>query len=141
MGKFLSNSCFGRFIMNPLKRKNIQIITKQKDMLNAVRKPNFIDRIILNESLAVVTLHRASVYYDKLPLVGVQILELSKIDFFSFFYLGLKAQFGDRVKAIINDTDSHLVENQSDNVSEELKQLQHWLDCSNLNHSDPLYIA
>lgn len=139
LGKLLMCASFGKTIQNPLKQKNIKVINKTKDMLNAVRRPDFIDRILLNDSLAVVSFHKSSILYNKIPLVGVQILELAKVDFFSFFYFALKKQFGDRVLALGNDTDSHTVLIKSNDIVAEIKNIKGWFDHSNLDPSDPLF--
>jgi len=137
--KLFYNSVFGKFSERPESRINVKIITNEKAMINSVRQPRFQDRILVHENLAVTKFHKASVLINRLPLVGCQILEISKIIFYSFFYFVLKTHFHDRVKLILSDTDSHIVQIDSINIVEELKQISHHFDFSNLDKNDPLY--
>jgi hypothetical protein len=56
-----------------------------------------------------------------------------------FYYHVLKPRFGNRLRLLATDTDSFILEIQSEDLNVELLQIRHHLDLSNYPKDHPLY--
>ncbi|XP_037774372.1 uncharacterized protein LOC119570884 [Penaeus monodon] len=140
--KTLSNSVFGRCLMNPLKRlERTSVVCKPSSFLKKIRSPLF-KRLIPLAPNRVITISRLpSVKMEYPQYVGFTILELAKFKFYNFYYKVLKAHYGDRVKLCYSDTDSYILSVETDDIEKELSisPLKEWIDTSNFSHDHPLY--
>ena len=103
--KILANSLFGVMMCRVEKFKDFKIVTKEKQVDNQVKKPNFSCRNIINENLTILEMEKTSVTYNYPILIGSIILQNSKVHMFKYLYKTYPRLFGD-YKILYIDTDS-----------------------------------
>ncbi|XP_063595417.1 uncharacterized protein LOC134772380 [Penaeus indicus] len=140
--KTLSNSVFGRCLMNPLKRvEKTSMVCKTSTFLKKIRDPLF-KRLIPLAPNRVITISRAKTVTMNYPqYIGFTILELAKYKLYYFFYKVLKPIYGEKVKLCYSDTDSYILSVETDDVYKDFSTapLNEWIDTSNFSHDHPLY--
>ena len=67
------------------------------------------------------------------------ILDLARRLMYNFYYNTLKAKYGDRVNLLFTDTDSLCISVNTNDVYEDMKELQNELDCSDYPTDHPLH--
>lgn len=70
---------------------------------------------------------------------GFTILEISKLKMLDFHYNFVKAQYGDKAKLLLTDTDSLVYELETDDLYKDLLHYPHLFDNSVYPKSSPLY--
>ncbi|XP_072158587.1 uncharacterized protein [Bemisia tabaci] len=119
--KLCSNACYGKFIENPLKRKNIKLGTNSKQILKAISRVDFVDRTIFDEELVAIHLRRTEVVIDRPMIVGFSILDLSKVHMYKFHYDHMLQKYGpEKLQLLYMDTDSFIYEINTHNVYEDM---------------------
>ena len=103
--KILANSLFGVIMCRAEKFKDFKIVTKEKQVDNQVKKPNFSCRNIINENLTILEIEKTSATYNYPLLIGSIILQNSKVHMFKYLYKIYPRLFGD-YKILYMDTDS-----------------------------------
>ena len=127
MYKLLNNAVFGETCENLLGRTEYQLVGSRKQALKYISKPTFKDYTEYNETLAGIHLDPSKVVLNKPSYVGVTVLELCKTLMYDFFYNNVKAKYGDRARLQMTDTDSFLLEIQThdwyDDIRDEVQTL------------------
>ena len=91
--------------------------------------------------MAGIHMHKTWLVLDKHVYTGMPILENSKILMHDFFYNHLKARYKHNCELIYTDTNSLLLNIQTENVYKDVKE-DSWLhDTSNYPKDHPLYDA
>ena len=103
--KILANSLFGVMMTRCEKFKDFKIVTKESQVDKQIKKPNFSCRNIINENLTILEMEKASVVYNYPILIGLIILQNSKVHMFNYLYKIYPKLFGD-YKVLYMDTDS-----------------------------------
>ena len=84
-------------------------------------------------------MHKTKLVLNKPVYTGMTILENSKMLIYGFFYNYLKAKYGQKCELIYTDTDSLLLNIQTEDVYKDMK-VDSWLyDTSNYPKDHPLY--
>ncbi|XP_042858741.1 uncharacterized protein LOC122244830 [Penaeus japonicus] len=132
--KCLSNSIFGRCLLNPLKRSlNTKVVTKRGKFLGVVRNPLF-QRMFPLRTYRVITVCKNPVVYMTQPqYIGYHILELAKYQLYHFWYTVMKDHYRERASLIYSDTDSFILSLETDDLKSELLSypLKEYIDRSN----------
>lgn len=140
--KCISNSIFGRFLMNAAKySEDIDIVTNRENFLKLARSPYFKRVVPLNDGHVVVTRNKKYSRVNHPNYIGYYILELSKLRLYDFYYNVLKAHYGDRAKLVYCDTDSLITETETPDLLTEYSQepFKSYIDTSNFSPSHSLY--
>ena len=114
MYKLLNNAVFGKTCENLLGRTEYQLVGSRKQALKYISKPTFKDYTVYNETLAGIHLDPSKVVLNKPSYVGIAVLDLSKTLMYDYFYNNVKAKYGDRARLQMTDTDSFLLEIQTE---------------------------
>lgn len=129
--KLMNNSVYGKCMENVRNRMNMEIVCSTKRLDKLIAKPNFRDRTIFTEKLIAVHLNKTKVNFNKPIAVGMAILELSKIVMYRYFYDIFPRVFGQgNVELLYTDTDSYLINVNSVDVYEQIKENIHYFDTS-----------
>ena len=101
-------------------------------MLNKLTsKPTFVSLKIFNEDLAAIHKIKEVLTMNKPIIVGMCILDLSKVCMYDFHYNHMKHKYGDKAKLLFTDTDSLTYEIEVDDVYQDF-----WNDGSKFAFSD-----
>ena len=119
------------------KRTDVRLVTqwaknvRKNGAENLIAKPYFKDYTIFSENLVAIQMQKVLVKYDKPIYVGFSILDISKNLMYDFFYDFLKPLYGKNVKLLYTDTDSFILEIQTENVYNDISNNLDKFDTSN----------
>lgn len=108
--KLMNNAVYGKTLENVWDRKEVHICKTEDEALEFAHKPWFNHFKIIDSSLSLFVMRKKRVQLDKPFYLGVSILDISKFMFYSNWYDGYKKLWGDRVKMLMCDTDSYIME-------------------------------
>ena len=132
----MKNSVFGKIIENVRKRREIKLIVTEERRKKLVSEPNYASCTEFLDHLMVIEMRKTRVLIDKPILVGQTILDKSKELMYEFYYEYLQPKHNDKVKLLYMDTDSFILEIETDDFFEDTrKDLIKWFDTSNY-HKD-----
>jgi len=141
--KLMNNSIFGKSMENVRNRVNVDIVKTEEQFAKLVRDPllkgwHHLDYTDDNTAVAV---HRekSKVVLNKPIACGFSILDLSKLLMYDFYYNTLKPIYGDKIKVNMTDTDSLLLEIETEDLYEDMKLFKDKLDLSEYPKDHKLY--
>ena len=120
-------------------RKNIQLVSEEFQTKKLTAKPALKSFQIINEQLCSVYSSNPKIKWDKRPLVGAAILDLSKLALYHFHYNEMKPRYGERICVTYKDTDSLLYRIETDDLYEDMQRFKLLLDLSDYPPLQPLY--
>lgn len=123
--KLKNNSVFGKTMENIRKRIDIHLRTTW-DGRCGVRKlvamPNFKRATIFDENFVAVEMKKTNILMDKPIAVGMAVLDISKVVMYEYYYNFLKKRYGDQISLVYTDTDSFVLEVETDDFYADMKQ-------------------
>lgn len=132
--KLMSNAVYGKTLENVRDRVDISLRTTwlgRYGIRNMIVKPNFKKRVIFNENLAAIEMHRTNIFIAKPIIVGVCVLEISKLSMYDFHYGFMLNKFDHECcKLQYTDTDSFIYNIECDDIYELIKENNHRFDTS-----------
>ena len=124
--KLLNNSCFGKTMENPYKRKDVRLVTTPYQAIKLTSKPEYKGYKEFHDSLYAVTMKKKAVNLDKPVFIGMTVLDLSKLLMMEFYYDYFKVKYPE-CKVLYTDTDSLIMCVQTEDVYKDLEtELQHY---------------
>ena len=139
--KLMNNSVFSKMMENLRKRVDIRLVhLKEEDKLrHLIASPAFARANIFDSDLAAVQMHKSRLYLNRPVYVGMSILNLSKHLMYDFYYNEMKAQYRDRCQLLYTDTDSLLLEVQTEDVYQDMAKHACLYDTSDYPEDHPLH--
>ena len=132
----MNNSVFGKMIENVRKRREIKLIVTEERRKKLVSEPNYASCTTFSDHLMAIEMRRTNVLMDKPIMVGQAILDKSKELMYSFWYEYLKPKYKDKINLLYMDTDSFVIEVETDDFFKDTKDdLKEWFDTRNY-HKD-----
>ena len=137
--KLMNNSVFGKTMENLRKRQRVSIVqprTHPKKYKKLTSDPSFKSRKIFSENLVAIHRRKVEVMLNRPTYVGMCVLDLSKLCMYKFYYDILKAKYGSKVRLCYTDTDSLLVQIQTEDINTDLINMSDQFDFSDypINH-------
>ena len=139
--KLMNNSVFGKTMENLRKRQRVSIvqpITDPKKYKKLTSDPSFKSRKIFSENLVAIHRRKTEVNLNRPTYIGMCVLDLSKLCIYQFYYDTLKARYGGRVRLCYTDTDSLLVQIQTDDIDADLIDMADQFDFSDYPVDHPV---
>ena len=115
--KPMNNSVFGKMIENVRKQRDIKLVVTKQRKKNLVSDSNYASCATFSYHLMAIEMGKTHVVMDKLILVGQGILDKSKELMYEFYYEYLKSKYREKVKSCYMDTDSFILETETDGFS------------------------
>ena len=138
--KLMNNSIFGKSMENVLNRSNIKLINNDPEkLLNLIKQPNFENAYHISNRLALVESKPIKTVFNKPIYLGACILESSKLHMHQFWYNHLKPKYGNKVQLIYTDTDSFVIEVETDDIYQDMLEDSHLYDFSDYPENHPNY--
>ena len=139
--KLMNNSVFGKTMENLRKRVNVKLVRSHEEdkLRRLIASPAFARQKIFDNDLAAVHMHKSRLVLNRPVYVGMSILDLSKHLMYDFYYNNLKAQYGDCCNLLYTDTDSLLLEIQTDDVYQDMAAHKDLYDTSDYPQDHPLH--
>ena len=134
--KLMNNSVFGKMIENVRKRRQIKLIVTGEQRKKLVSEPNYELCTTFSDHLMAIEMRKTQVLMDKPTMVQQARSDKSKELVYNFYYEYLKPKYKDKVKLLYMDTDSFVLEIETDDFFKDTKDdLKEWFDTSNY-HKD-----
>ena len=114
--KLMNN--FGKTMENLRKRVDVKLVRSHEDdkLRRLIASPAFARSNIFDDDLAAIQVHKSNLVLHRPVYVGMNILEVSKHLMYNFYYIQLKAQYGESCQLLYTDNDSLLLEIQTEDV-------------------------
>ena len=139
--KLMNNSVFGKTMENLRKRVDVKLVRwNEEDKLRRLIASLALARAnIFKDDLAAIQVHKSNLVLNRPVYVGMSILDLSKHLMYDFYYNQLKTQYGESCQLLYTDTDSLLLEIETENVYKDMAQNQTLYDTCDYPQDHPLY--
>lgn len=131
--KYMINSVFGKTMENLRLRADIKVVNKWRGRCGAgllIARPNFKNCKIFSESLVAIEMHKTHIKMNKPIIIGMSILDISKITMYSFLYDFLKPKYGENCSVCYTDTDSFVLSVKTDDFYADMKANIEYFDTS-----------
>ena len=114
------------------KRKHLdfEIVSDEKRLMKCLHNPSFKHSHIINENLVGVEKEKPKLKLDKPIFIGMSILHVSKQHMYRFCYDVMKPKYGDNIRMVYTDTDSFLFHTKTDDIYQDLKEINDEMDFS-----------
>lgn len=110
--KLNNNSIYGKALEDSRKRAEIRLVSHWEGRYGAkslIARPNFKGNKIFNKNLIAIEMYKTNVKIDKPNIIGIAILEISKILMYQFHYDFMLKKFDyKKCKMAYTDTDSFI---------------------------------
>ena len=141
--KLMNNSCFGKTMENPHKRKDVRLTTKENQAIKLVSKPQYQTFKRFNDYLYGIMMKKNKVMLDKPVFIGFSVLELSKLLMLEFLYDYFKPLYPES-KVLYTDTDSFILDIPTEDFYKDMevevaKGAEGWYDTSDYPKDSPLH--
>ncbi|KAK3784624.1 hypothetical protein RRG08_003432 [Elysia crispata] len=139
--KLANNSVFGKTMENLRKRVDVKLVRSHEEdkLRRLLASPSFARANIFDDDLAAVEVHKSRLVLSRPVYVGMSILDLSKTLMYEFYYNQLLAQYGDLCQLLYTDTDSLLLEIQTEDVYRDMAKCAELYDTSDYPREHPLH--
>ena len=138
--KLMNNAIFGKSMENVLNRPNIKLINNDPEkLLKLIRQPNFQHAYQISDKLCLVESKPIKTVFDKPIYIGACILETSKLHMYQFWYEHLKNKYNDNVELIYTDTDSLIIQVETDDIYKDMLEDKNLYDFSEYPKNHPNY--
>ena len=139
--KLMNNSCFGKTMENVREHINFELVDTPERFQKVVNSPTHKHRHIINENLVGVEKLKETVKLNKPIYVGMSILDLSKLHMYRFYYDVLKKKYNNDVRLIYTDTDSFVIHTKTEDIYDDFKQINKYMDFSDYDKDHKCYDA
>ena len=139
--KLMNNSVFGKTMENLRKRVDVKLVRGDEEdkLRRLIASPAFARANIFDDNLAAIQVHKSRLTLNRPVYVGMSILDLSKHLMYDFYYNQIKARYGDRCQLLYTDTDSLLLEIQTEDVYKDIAEDQDLYDTSDYSNKHFLH--
>ena len=138
--KLMNNAIFGKSMENVLNRSNIKLINNDPEkLLKLIRQPNFQHAYQISNKLCLVESKPIKTIFNKPIYLGACILETSKLHMYQFWYDHLKNKYNNKVELVYTDTDSFIIQVETDDVYKDMLEDKNLYDFSEYPIDHPNY--
>ncbi|XP_065188224.1 uncharacterized protein LOC135818999 [Sycon ciliatum] len=140
--KLMNNAVFGKTMENVRRRVNIRLLRADDDedrILTAVAKPTYVRHVMFDNDLVGVENRKIRVSLNKPVYIGMSVLDLSKELMYRYYYFNLKSHYAERVRLLYTDTDSLILQLETDDLYADMMSDLDAYDTSNYPTDHPLY--
>jgi len=137
----MNNSVFGKTMENLRNRVDIKIVrsNETEKIRKLVASPLYSRHVMFSNDLVGINMRKSRLLLNKPVYTGMTILDNSKILMYDFFYNKLKKQYGPKGEFLYTDTDSLLLEIETDDVYKDIETKKYLYDTTDYPEEHPLY--
>lgn len=121
--KLFNNAIFGKTMENIRSRADIRLVSKWGGRYGArmlIARPNFKRCTIFDDELVAIELQRTHLLMNKPIIIGMSILDVSKLTMYSFLYDFIKPKYNSKSRVAYTDTDSFILEIETDDIYKDI---------------------
>jgi len=142
--KILANALYGITLLSVEAFIKLIMCFDTETCEHMLRKPTYKSHYIVNnqEEVSLIELKPSSCWFGSALMIGFSIMDLSKLELYSMYYDVLSPHFNNRIKLILCDTDSLMVQvflPPGRTWLDMMQGLSPWMDYSNLHEDSPFY--
>jgi len=139
--KLMNNSVFGKTMENLRRRVDVKLVraSEEDKLRKLIASPAYARANIFDDDLAAIQVHKSRLVLNRPIYVGMSILDLSKTLMYDFYYNQLKKQYGKRCQLLYTDTDSLLLEIQTEDVYADIGRNANLYDTSDFPKNHQLH--
>ena len=139
--KLMNNSVFGKTMENMRKRVDVKLVRSHEEdkLRRLIASPSFARANIFDDDLAAIQVHKSRLVLSRPVYVGMSILDLSKNLMYNFYYGQLLVQYEYRCQLLYTDTDSLLLEIETEDVYRDMAKHAGLYDTSDYPREHPLH--
>ena len=139
--KLMNNSVFGKTMENLRKRVDVKIVRSwEADKIRKLTSStSYAKHTIFGNDMAGIHMHKTKLVLNKPVYTGMTILENSKILMYDFFYNHLKAKYGGKCQLVYTDTDSLILDIETEDVYKDMQEYSWLYDTSSYPKNHSLY--
>lgn len=122
--KLMTNAVYGKTMENLRTRVDIKLKSCWSGRYGAaelIAKPNFVRRKIFDENLIAIEMSKTTIKMTKPIVIGMSVLDISKIVMCDYHYNYMKLRYGDNAKIMYTDTDSFVYKIFCEDFYEDMK--------------------
>ncbi len=139
MYKLMNNAVSGKTMEHVRKHTNFEFVTDKRRLDRCLSNPTYKHSHIINENLVGVEMTKSVVKLNKPIFIGLTVSELSKLHMYQFYYDVLKDKYKDKIQLAYTDTDSFILYVETEDLYEDLKELNEYMDFSDYPKDHPNY--
>ena len=142
--KLMNNAVFGKTMENVRNRRDVKLVVTEERRKKLVSEPNYESCKQFSNNLMAIEMRKTEILMDKPIAAGQAILNISETLMYEFYYDYLKPKYHDKLKLCYMDTDSFILQTQTDDVYKDINcDVDKWFDTSNFDKNDnrPLEIG
>jgi hypothetical protein len=128
--KLMNNAVFGKTMENVRNHCDFELVNSIERLEKCLNSPTLKHSHIINENLVGIEKIKAVVNLNKPIYIGMSILDLSKLKMYGFYYDVMKPKYGDNISMAYTDTDSFVLHTKTDDIFDDLKGLNNYMDFS-----------
>ena len=138
--KLMNPAIFGKSMENVLNRSNIKLMNNNPEkLLKLIRQPNFQNAYQISDKLCLVESKPIKTIFNKPIYLGACILETPKLHMYQFWYDHLKNKYNDKVELVYTDTDSFIIQVETDDIYKDMLEDKNLYDFSEYPKDHPNY--
>lgn len=121
--KLMNNSVFGKTMENLRKRIRVDLVRVSENdrICRLVADPAYLSHRIFDGDLVAIHSTKSKLTLNRPIYIGQPILDNSKLLMYDFWYNQVKVKYGGNVRLLYTDTDSLLLEVETDDVYADMK--------------------
>ena len=129
--KLMNNSVFGKTMENVRNRRDIKLVTTNKQRSKFETEPNYHSTKYFSKDLLIMEMKKVAVKTNRPIYLGQEILDISKTLIYEFWYDYIKPKYGDKARLCYMDTDSFVIYIKTEYFYEDIaKDVNKWFDTS-----------
>lgn len=131
--KLMINAVFGKTMENVRNRVEIKLKSKwdgRYGVRKYIAKPNFKKWTMFSPDFVAIHMNPVKCVMNKPIIIGMSILDLSKVLMYDYYYNFLKMEYGDNVEMMYTDTDSFILNVKTECFYTDMKKNMHRYDTS-----------
>lgn len=131
--KLMINAIFGKTMENVRNRVEIKLKSKWDSRLGVrkyISKPNFKKWTLFGPDFVAIHMNPIKCLMNKPIIIGMSILDISKVLMYDYYYNFLKKQYGENVEMMYTDTDSFILNIKTECFYDDMKKNIHRYDTS-----------
>jgi hypothetical protein len=139
--KLMNNSVFGKTMENLRQRVDVNLVraSEENKLRRLIASPSFARANIFDNDLAAIQTHKSRLVLNRPIYVGMSILDLSKHLMYDFYYNRVKKRYGNDADLLYTDTDSLLLQIQTQDVYRDMAEDSDLYDTSGYPTDHPLH--
>ena len=137
--KLMNNAVFGKTMENVRSHMDYKLVDNIVRLEKCMNSPTMKNRHPINDNLIGIENIKSVVKLNKPIYVGMAILDLSKLHMYRYYYDVLKPMYGDKMRLAYTDTDSFVIHIETEDIHEDLKQIEDYMDFSDYPTDHPNY--